>query len=147
MKLRNKKTGEIVEISIIAKSDILNDREVVTDNGEPITLSELNEEWEDCEEPKVFYAIENSHGQIVKHNDALYCEHYKEIGNYFETKEEAERAVKKLKAWKRLRDKGFRFEEWVWNYRDAGAYLKIMPTVRDDGITNDLDLLFGGEDE
>lgn len=32
----------------------------------------------------------------------------KEIGNCFDTIEEAEKAVEKLKAWKRLKDKGFR---------------------------------------
>ena len=31
------------------------------------------------------------------------------IGNYFETPEEAEKAVEKLEAWKRLKDKGLYF--------------------------------------
>ena len=35
-----------------------------------------------------------------------------EIGNCFQTKEEAERAVEKLKAWKRLKDSGLKFKGW-----------------------------------
>lgn len=35
-----------------------------------------------------------------------------EIGNCFQTKEEAERAVEKLKAWKRLKDSGLKFKDW-----------------------------------
>ena len=34
------------------------------------------------------------------------------IGNCFQTKEEAERAVEKLKAWKRLKDSGLKFKGW-----------------------------------
>lgn len=35
-----------------------------------------------------------------------------EIGNCFQTKEEAEKAVEKLKAWKRLKDSGLKFKDW-----------------------------------
>lgn len=34
------------------------------------------------------------------------------IGNCFQTKEEAEKAVEKLKAWKRLKDSGLKFKGW-----------------------------------
>lgn len=34
------------------------------------------------------------------------------IGNCFQTEEEAEKAVEKLKAWKRLKDSGFKFKDW-----------------------------------
>ena len=34
------------------------------------------------------------------------------IGNCFETREEAEKAVKKLKAWKRLKESGLKFKDW-----------------------------------
>lgn len=34
------------------------------------------------------------------------------IGNCFQTKEEAKRAVEKLKAWKRLKDSGLKFKDW-----------------------------------
>ena len=35
-----------------------------------------------------------------------------DIGNCFQTKKEAERAVEKLKAWKRLKDSGLKFKSW-----------------------------------
>ena len=35
-----------------------------------------------------------------------------EIGNCFQTKEEAEKAVEKLKAWKRLKDSDLKFKDW-----------------------------------
>lgn len=35
-----------------------------------------------------------------------------EIGNCFQTEEEAERAAEKLKAWKRLKDSGLKFKDW-----------------------------------
>lgn len=35
-----------------------------------------------------------------------------EIGNCFQTKEEAERAVEKLRSWKRLKDSGLKFKDW-----------------------------------
>ena len=35
-----------------------------------------------------------------------------EIGNCFQTEEEAEKAVEKLKAWKRLKDSGLKFKDW-----------------------------------
>ena len=35
-----------------------------------------------------------------------------EIGNCFQTEEEAEQAVEKLKAWKRLKDSGLKFKDW-----------------------------------
>jgi hypothetical protein len=77
---------------------------------------------------------------------------FKEIGNYFETKEEAEKAVEKLKAWKRLKDKQFKFYGW-----NKGSLLKSLPNTImfacDDtkiwsweDIRDDLDLLFGGEE-
>lgn len=34
------------------------------------------------------------------------------IGNYFETREEAEKAVERLKAWERLKDAGLKFKDW-----------------------------------
>ena len=157
MKLRNKKTGEIVDVESLGHADSLKGK-----FGYQVTLSwkidehldtcktynslaELNEEWEDYEEPKEYWCIDWTGG--VNHITVLddtdeYEENKKEIGNYFETKEEAEKAVEKLKAWKRLRDKGFRFIDHI--DRDSG---QGMTRYEWDGYVNgeDLDLLFGGE--
>jgi hypothetical protein len=73
------------------------------------------------------------------------------LGNYFETKEEAEKAVEKLKAWKRLKDKGFRFTFWDMRSGSGkdghceGEFV-MFSECPDDIETADLDLLFGGEE-
>ena len=134
MKLRNKKTGEIKEV-------------------EPITiggfrsLAELNEEWEDYEEPsKTIWQIKDS-GELQDFEEDDFSDGYiessKSIGNYVDTREEAEKAVEKLKAWKRLKDKGFRFIDHI--DRDSG---QGMTRYEWDGYVNgeDLDLLFRGEE-
>lgn len=70
------------------------------------------------------------------------------IGNCFETKEEAEQAVEKLKAWKRLKDKGFKFTAWkngiLLDETVAGQVRYEFPIDNKDDIEKDLDLLFGG---
>lgn len=142
MKLKNKKTGEITEF-------VLFDGKNELQGG--ATLKDLLEEWEDVpEEPKKYWFI-GDNGAVFKFNSFLENteleKEYKEIGNYFKTKEEAEQAVEKLKAWKRLRDKGFKFIDWKCsghieftfnNYCDKG--------VRTKSAVDDLDLLFGGEE-
>ena len=143
MKLRNKKTGEIKNYVLVAANSEVND----------ISLAELNEEWEDCEEPKVAYYIDGQ-GDVFSFSDTEVDDWHKEkqIGNYFKTKEEAEKVVEKLKAWKRLEDKGFDFE-YVEEYKNLcgnGFEIPIIATMppesyTDNGVSKDLDLLFGGE--
>lgn len=59
---------------------------------------------------------------------------YKRIGNYFETREEAERAVRKLKAWKRLKDKGFRLSAVVDTFFCLDIFMKdeLYESMKDD---------------
>lgn len=122
------------------------------------SLAELNEEWCDVEEePKDFWFIDPEILIACESTDPLLCdkkvaiETMKQIGNYFETKEDAEKAVEKLKAWKRLKDKGFKFGGH--DDRDRGQLGDIviyaeMPTFEydDDSTRDDLDLLFCTED-
>jgi hypothetical protein len=132
MKLRNKKTGEI---------RILIDH--IFDNYK--TLAELNVEWEDYEEPKEYFYI-YADGDIYKdvQDDLRKDNGCKDIGNYFKTKEEAEQAVEKLKAWKRLRDKGFC---WMWyNSTPTGNSAEFYIKDWDKEATKDITLLFGGEE-
>lgn len=76
---------------------------------------------------------------------------HKDIGNYFKTKRDAEEALEKLKAWKRLRDKGFKFTDWNCPCRelefivDEDKFFKASGEVSAE-TRADLDLLFGGEE-
>ena len=163
MKLRNKKTGEIrnaVDIDMYTDSVYLkvSDGEFDNETIEYRSLAELNEEWEDYEEPKDYWIIDE-HGKVHKiFVNSKYIDEEKEIGNYFETREEAEKAVEKLKAIKILMDNGFRFIQWEFDMKtiadgkiwfdvgvntqwDAEQLLKHRPQVKES-----LDLLFGGEE-
>lgn len=148
MKLRNKKTGKITKLDIHCIAGKVYE-----------SLAELNEEWEDVpEEPKDkdFWFFDEE-GIIRDTKEENWPEESvaaaKEIGNYFETKEEAEKAVEKLKAWKRLKDKGFRFTDWSCDFKhneimEVDVYRPNYVSVYTDGgqLQKDLDLLFGGEE-
>lgn len=116
MKLKNKKTGEIVEFRYLQSDHVaplvLSTRE--SDKPEMYTynsLAELNDEWEDAPE-------------------------------------EAELAVDKLKAWKRLKDRGFRFNRWTIPEEPKTPHIKLVIEAEMDVLDSpyDLDLLFGGEE-
>lgn len=148
MKLRNKKTGEIGELHY--EPDKEYHFTVATEDPADMmifkTLAELNAEWEDYEEPsKTIWQIKDS-GELQDFEEDVFSDGYiassKSIGNYFDTREEAEKAVEKLKAWKRLKDKGFRFN----GGDDACISYTIDPVKWEDRLYNDFDLLFGGEE-
>lgn len=124
-----------------------------------VKLSDL-EEWEDYEEPKEYWTIDWSCTGVTTYKDSGddIDEFNKSIGNYFETKDEAEKALEKLKALKILKNNGFRFIQWEFDMKtiadgniwfdvgvntqwDAEQLLKHRPEVKES-----LDLLFGGED-
>ena len=134
MKLINKITGEIADLEHkgLVKSDPMGKLVVWKTNANDFeeydSLADLNEEWEDYEEPKEFKSVGNI-------GNSVHIE--------FETEEEAKKAVEKLKAWKRLKDKGFRFIDHI--DRDSG---QGMTRYEWDGYVNgeDLDLLFGVEE-
>lgn len=68
------------------------------------------------------------------------------IGVFTDSEEETEKAVEKLKAWKRLRDKGFEFVGWEDTNNDVNDILFELPYMEwDKNVSDDLDLLFGGE--
>lgn len=133
MKLRNKKTGEIVELGGLC---CLNDRiyaqfndERGTFKFEVHTLAELNEEWEDVPAEEVWYLGER-------------------IGNYSMPKKEAKEATEKILAWKRLKDKGFRFigKTYETDKRFGSIFYNVDEDTYSEDIIDDLDLLFGGEE-
>lgn len=150
MKLRNKKTGEIGYTGLAVDGLLpvaIEGR--VAGNAEQRyrTLAELNEEWEDYDEPKEYWYIDWDGEVCCSDIHDERTERMKLIGNYFETKEEAEEALEKLKAWKRLEDKGFRFRGWIREHKKGMADITIVSFINDDyDITSDLNLLFGGEE-
>ena len=147
MKLKNKKTGEVVEK--FPETMVINTGSQIYNYS---SLAELNEEWEDYEEPKDHWHI-GCEGDIFIDITEKSFQNYLLIGNDFETKEEAEKAVEKLKAWKRLEDKGFEFDSYTHRFSDSNNKWVIRILAFVDGehtlenIEKDLDLLFGGEDE
>lgn len=118
------------------------------------TLKGMNEMFEDApEEPKEYWYIDwnGEAGRSDIHDERT--EQMKLIGNYFESKEEAEKAVEKLKAFKRLKDKGFSFDP-VDRYEALcgnGFNIPITATMppeayTDTEVSKDLDICFGGEE-
>lgn len=121
------------------------------------TLKGMNEMFEDApEEPKYFYCI-CTEGSINKYEVERYetetwVKHAKSIGNCFNTREEAEKVVEKLRAWKRVkrdlvslhwqRERDGSFSVWgefkTGNTLRADVYLDIH--------SKDLDICFGGEE-
>lgn len=144
MKLKNKKTGEILEFK--TPLCMCDDKSSWQYNS----LSELEEDWEDYEEKTAWFI--DPQGDLQEWRDAD-CDDWteeKEIGNYFKSREEAEKAVEKLKAWKRLKDKGFRFDGYdVARNSNGDLCGQLFYNAGDyciEDVEKDLDLLFGGEE-
>ena len=149
MKLKNKKTGDIVDIA---------DLEFTSDNfaiwlytTKYNSLAELNEEWEDYEEPETFWYM-TAWGDVKEYSQDQFAIKQKQaIGNYFETEEEAEKAVEKLKAWKRLKEARIHFKDYHYELKEDDALITYELEIEADGFayedfTDDLKSLFGGEE-
>lgn len=159
MKLKNKKTGEVKDWSFGNWYQMI----LNPDNKESYECSltdfmdrviKFREEWEDYEGPKTFWAISwagEPEEYDAKNTPQELREMAKAIGNYFETKEEAEKAVEKLKAWKRLKDKSFKLINYSCPLRklyfevDGGKFFEASGEVSEETRT-DLTLLFVGEE-
>ena len=175
MKLKNKRTGEIGTLVVDGAYKFVTNFAVEDDEmnrlGEYNSLAELNAEWEDYEEPfsTSFYTIVD--GKIkhcifyskrvagcpsdawayLKDDGRERIKQLKEVGLYFETREEAEQALEKLKAVKRLKDKGFKSGMDLTGVYGTTMIYGIEITASkynelDDETRADLDLLFGGEE-
>lgn len=142
MKLQNRETGQ-VENFCIDKDQIRScDRAFVYDS-----LTQLQEAgWEDYEEPDFFYYIDEWECRIDRRtyeaNEDM-VSFLEELGLKFDTEREAKEAVEKLKAWKRLKDKGFKFGGWKRDEKYCGDFT-ITATDQTSCDNKDLDLLFGG---
>ena len=170
MKLRNKKTGDVFDFDSITDLCFGSKIQFQATNmhNKPIyifnSLAELNKEWEDYKEPKDNdYWYIDDFGRVQFSSEILdeVEEHpnnwmtRKLFGNYFGTREEAEKAMERLKAWKRLKDKCcISFSGLNRNIKGRPVSVNLDfniegRTTFDDAIQNteDLMLLFGGEDE
>lgn len=164
MKLKNKKTGEIVEVESLGHEESLKEKfgyqvtlswELDENLGTCKTytsLAELNEDWEDAPEEPITYYYISDFGAIREGDVGKFVEDEiarKEIGNYFATEEEAEKAVERLRARKRLKDKGFRFTDYDYRaYKGKGCGQVFFNDVSDNinEIKADLDICFGDKE-
>jgi len=146
MKLRNKQTSEIRPAE--AREDGIYLYDETTEQWYKYELDLLAKWWEYYEEPKEYWYIAELCAGLQRKQDTDNGEDRfnKQIGNYFETKEEAEKAVKKLEAWKRLKDKGFRFGGYEIIEGNIHFIIDLRPLTPDD-LFPDLDLLFSQEDD
>ncbi len=151
MRLRNKKNGEIKPIVEVVIENLKKNGSTLN----AISIDEIKEEWENYEEPKEFYYIDADgyiKSQSVDDKDFNNIkdgvENLIEIGNYFETEEEAEKAVEKLKAWKRLKDFGCGFildDHFTVKFVGPDA-TKIKSAEEQRSLSDAYKLLFGGEE-
>lgn len=151
MRLRNKRTGEIGLVHCNATM-FSNKIGVFIDNNHidlrnPYkvydSLAELNAEWEDApEEPKKYWCINWGCAGVCenKYSGDYMDEFNKAIGNYFSSKEEAEKAVEKLKALTEAKEDGLKIKGYYYNHED-------LVILADIGKCNKLtlDTLFGKE--
>ena len=138
MKLRNKKTGEIRNVEIMGDNFLIEAKDYPNDTTIVIkSLAELNEEWEDYEEPKGIQSTSASYG-----DNRVTIEFY--------SREETVEAYEKLRAWKRLKDKNFQFHGHSALGAGEITFSLDFEDMDDEGeigqLRHDLDLLFGGEE-
>ena len=69
-----------------------------------------------------------------------------QIGNYFETEEEAEKAVEKLKAWQRLKESGFEFTKLDLKSNYICYKVGMEQAIDARQVVDDINYLFGGEE-
>ena len=157
--VKSKVTGDIGELDFDSREGVfivvrydLDTKETV--KSYYISLEDLCEDWEDVpKEPKEYWVIDmySRGAEIVTDKDDAVDKFNKEIGNYFETKEEAEKAVKKLKAWKRLKDIRFEFGKWrdeekeCYDGQEIGNISFRVDFIKSSDVKKDLDLLFSQE--
>lgn len=154
------KLGEVADVNIATMPDGRIKAQAVAKSGGVHTffyddLKTFADDWEDApEEPKEYWYIAELCAGLQKKQDTDNGEDRfnKQIGNYFETEEEAEKAVEKLRAWKRVkrdlvslnwqRERDGSFSVWgefkTGNTLRADVYLDIH--------SKDLDICFGGEE-
>lgn len=133
MKVKNKETSEIRPAETRDDGIYLYDK--ITEQWHKYDFDLLAKGWEVYTEPIEYW--------YITHNVEIHCadarcnwERERSIGNLFETKEEAEKAVERLRAWKRLNDAGLKFKERKVKYDDKIFY-RITAEVECAVVKND----------
>lgn len=151
------KLGEVADVDIATMPDGRIKAQAVAKSGGVHTffyddLKTFANDWEDCEDEHLYViSAEISCGYecVLKDDYATLCDTAVELGIGFNTEKEAKKTVERLKAWKRLKDKGFKVDLWDYdggNYQERIKTGRILFRVKDyEENDKDLDLLFGGE--
>lgn len=109
-------------------------------------LAELCEKWEDYEEPKKTWFID-TYGSVRDREAMTLVVGWDNKPIFeFETKEEAEKAVEKLKAWKRMKKCGLRFWDLDTVHLKIGYSFENYTKEDIPQLKKDLALIFGGEE-
>lgn len=141
MRLQNRKTGEKATF-VYLQNDYVSPLVLTVDIDGEIkmlkynSLAELNNDWEDYEEPKSS-ALDLTVLTLTNFIENEPDENKVDL-------EDCKRLLEKLKAWKRLKDKGFRFTGHFLG--TEGLNIHYECDMKND-ISDDLDLLFSGEDD
>ena len=98
-------------------------------------LAKIQEEWEDYEEPKNYWFIDCDGAVLIDDLAPATTKKCMELGNYFETQEEAEKAVEKLKKLQILRNKGYKIDDYIDIIIKAGEEWKLHCATDVKGTT------------
>lgn len=146
------KLGEVADVDIATMPDGRIKAQAVAKSGGVHTffyddLKTFANDWEDYEDEHLYViSAEISCGYecVLKDDYATLCDTAVELGIGFKTEKEAQKTVERLKTWKRLKDKGFRFRGISDGY--IGFWFPKAEDMFEKNETRaDLDLLFGGE--
>lgn len=122
-RLRDKETGQVFETI----QPVL--------GGDGMSIAELSEKWEDVpEEPKgkaLYWMILTLENFIENEPDDKWVD-----------LEDCKQMLEKLKAWKRLKDRHFKFDD----YDILNQTATWLVSREYDQYENDIKLLFGGEE-
>lgn len=88
------------------------------------------------------------HWEYVDEPEVVYPSNDNELVIHFEDTNECQDFYNKLLAWKRLKDKGFRFNKWTIPEEPKTPHIKLVIDAEMDVPNSpyDLDTCFGGEE-
>ena len=155
MKLKNKNTGEIATLTLSMNGEDM----IIMGNDMYAHITKLSElkDYEDYEGTKEYWYIDYDGGISCGESDNSSAEKMMiSMGNHFDTLEDANKAVEKLKAWKRLKDGGFYFtidaiEDGECKHNlilrlKCNEEERYKPIKECEKYRRDIHLIFGGEE-